>query len=114
MAGTKWWRGGGGGGGDGSGGGGANTDPNGSCSGGEAGSFGSTPYTDYPAVIAADCLHDVGIDGAGVTLAVLDTGLWKKTCLQDNPRHGLLACASHVLPGAIGPAPLRAEPCPGG
>lgn len=32
--------------------------------------------TYYPALIGADRLHDLGIDGRGVGVAVVDTGLW--------------------------------------
>ena len=31
----------------------------------------------YPFVVGADALHGAGIDGAGVTVAVLDTGFWR-------------------------------------
>jgi hypothetical protein len=35
--------------------------------------------TNYPAMIGADQLHCRGITGRGVTIAVLDTGLWRDT-----------------------------------
>src|SRR5688572_7278766 len=35
--------------------------------------------TNYPAMIGADELHCSGITGRGVTIAVLDTGLWRDT-----------------------------------
>jgi len=35
--------------------------------------------TNYPAMIGADKLHCRGITGRGVTIAVLDTGLWRDT-----------------------------------
>ena len=35
--------------------------------------------TNYPAMIGADKLHCGGITGRGVTIAVLDTGLWRDT-----------------------------------
>ena len=58
--------------------GGGGSEDAGSCSGSEPGSFGNTPYTHYPALVGADCLHDEGIFGYGVTLAVLDTGADEK------------------------------------
>jgi subtilisin family serine protease len=38
-----------------------------------------TYETNYPALIDADRLQDAGTTGAGVTIAVLDTGLWQDT-----------------------------------
>src|SRR5262249_12625158 len=35
--------------------------------------------TNYPALIGADSLQQAGITGKGVTIAVLDTGLWQDT-----------------------------------
>jgi serine protease AprX len=35
--------------------------------------------TNYPALIGADQLHDRGITGASVSIAVLDSGLWQDT-----------------------------------
>ncbi len=35
------------------------------------------PDTFYPALVGADQLHDIGITGAGVTVAVIDTGVWE-------------------------------------
>ena len=34
--------------------------------------------TKYPTLVGAAALHERGITGAGVTVAILDTGLWKK------------------------------------
>jgi subtilisin family serine protease len=42
--------------------------------------------TFFPTLIGAKLLHQQGIDGYGVTVAVLDTGLWKKTATQDDAR----------------------------
>ena len=36
-----------------------------------------TYQTNYPLLVGADTLHKAGITGKGVTLAVLDTGLWQ-------------------------------------
>ena len=33
--------------------------------------------TDYPALVGADTLQKAGITGKGVTIAILDTGLWQ-------------------------------------
>jgi serine protease AprX len=38
-----------------------------------------TYETNYPGLIGADQLHDRGITGASVTIAVLDSGLWQDT-----------------------------------
>ncbi|MCP3912135.1 MAG: S8 family peptidase, partial [Actinomycetia bacterium] len=35
-----------------------------------------TPYTHYPTRVGADLLHQQGIRGQGITVAVLDTGIW--------------------------------------
>ncbi len=40
--------------------------------------------THYPTLIGADDLHSQGIKGQGVTVEVLDTGLWSKAPLIDN------------------------------
>ncbi len=37
---------------------------------------GTAPYTDFPALIDADDLHAEGTDGYGVTVAVIDSGVW--------------------------------------
>jgi len=39
-----------------------------------------------PALVGATRLHRKGITGAGVTLAILDTGLWNHTALTENSR----------------------------
>ena len=36
----------------------------------------STPQADFPMLVSADVLHLEGISGAGVTVAVLDSGIW--------------------------------------
>jgi len=41
--------------------------------------LGLTYQTNYPQLIGADHLQDQGTTGAGVTIAVLDTGLWQDT-----------------------------------
>ena len=40
--------------------------------------------TDYPALVGAAALHDQGITGKDVTIAVLDTGLWRTPALEFN------------------------------
>jgi serine protease AprX len=42
--------------------------------------------TYYPAVIGADALHTHGITGAGVTVAIIDSGLWEHSTLAQNTR----------------------------
>ena len=42
----------------------------------------SVHETYYPTVIGADRLHEQGITGKGVTIAVLDTGLWQERALR--------------------------------
>ena len=39
---------------------------------------GDAPDTFYPAWVGADQLHASGIDGSGVAIAIIDTGLWPK------------------------------------
>ncbi|MCP3959091.1 MAG: S8 family peptidase, partial [bacterium] len=46
--------------------------------------FTYTPDTDYPTLIGADLLHAQGIDGSGVTVAVVDTGYWSSPGLDLN------------------------------
>ncbi|MCX7065182.1 MAG: S8 family serine peptidase, partial [Proteobacteria bacterium] len=38
---------------------------------------GSVADSGYPVVVGADALHDGGVNGAGITVAVLDTGFWR-------------------------------------
>ncbi|MCA9923164.1 MAG: S8 family peptidase, partial [Anaerolineales bacterium] len=47
-------------------------------------SFNSIPNTDFPSLVGADKLHDLGIDGSGITVAVLDTGYWSHEALGEN------------------------------
>ncbi len=42
----------------------------------------NTANTNYPTLIGAANLHEQGITGRGVTVAVLDTGLWKTTATE--------------------------------
>ena len=42
---------------------------------GEAKGLGQTPETDYPDVVGAQAVWAAGVDGTGVTVAVLDTGI---------------------------------------
>ena len=53
----------------------------------------ATPYSEFPGLVGADTLHQQGITGAGVTVAVLDTGLWPwHTLVEDTagaPKLGL-------------------------
>ncbi|MDX1562277.1 MAG: hypothetical protein R3305_05095, partial [Gammaproteobacteria bacterium] len=51
------------------------------------------PTNPAPALVAANSLHNAGIDGRGVTVAVLDTGLWRRPGTQFTPagRNRLLA-----------------------
>ncbi len=46
--------------------------------------YNATPDTDYPTLIGADQLHAQGIDGTGVTVAVVDTGYWSHPDLDNN------------------------------
>ena len=47
-------------------------------------SFISSPNTDFPSLVGADLLHELGIDGSGITVAVLDTGFWPHEALDEN------------------------------
>src|SRR3990172_2450757 len=42
------------------------------------------PDTIYPTIVGADQLHLQGVTGAGVTVAVLDTGYWGQAALNKN------------------------------
>ena len=42
------------------------------------------PYTDYPRLLGSEELHTRGIDGMGVSVAVLDTGIWRHRGLKKN------------------------------
>ena len=58
---------------------------------GTAGVAGQTPYTHYPTLAGAELLHDEGITGYGVTVAVLDTGVSSNKALTENTwRHDRL------------------------
>ena len=56
-------------------------------------SLDNAPYSDFPALVRADLLHDQGITGRGVSIAVVDTGLWSWRSLvndsQGAPRLGV-------------------------
>ena len=53
--------------------------------GSNSGSSYTTVDTHYAALVNASALHDMGITGAGVGIAVLDTGLWKHDGIRYNP-----------------------------
>src|SRR5262249_42907416 len=55
--------------------------------------------TDYPMLVGADSLQKAGITGKGVTIAVLDTGLWQD--LSQNYGGRILASVD-VLNGGSG------------
>lgn len=40
------------------------------------GSTAGSAYTDYPSLVDADVLHDQGIDGWGVGIAIVDSGIY--------------------------------------
>ncbi len=44
----------------------------------------SPPDTQVPSLVGADELHALGIDGSGVTVAVIDTGYWSHPGLDTN------------------------------
>lgn len=54
------------------------------CGGGGGGGGGDDVLdTVYPTLVGADQLHEQGIEGSGVTVAVLDTGLWAIDPLEE-------------------------------
>lgn len=56
--------------------------------------------TNYPWLIGADGLHDRGINGRGVTIAVLDSGLWQDTTQNYG---GRILATRDVTNGGRGP-----------
>lgn len=56
---------------------------------------GEVKETYYPTLVGAKQLHQEGIDGYGIAIAVLDTGLWKKTSVQDNANGDLRILAQY-------------------
>ena len=50
---------------------------------------GDAPDTFYPAWVGADQLHASGIDGSGVAIAIIDTGLWPKVSNELAVEHGV-------------------------
>ena len=56
--------------------------------------------TDYPMLVGADSLHQGGITGKGVTIAVLDSGLWQDPSQNFGPR---LLASIDVVNGGSGP-----------
>jgi hypothetical protein len=51
--------------------------------------------TRYPTLVGAKQLHQMGINGCGVTGAVLDSGLWNKSWLIDNDVKGFRVRAQY-------------------
>lgn len=47
-----------------------------------ASTSGAIPYTNYPSLVGADRVHAGGITGAGITIAVLDSGSWSQLALN--------------------------------
>ena len=60
-----------------------------------AGVSGEVLETHYPTQVNAVELHGQGIDGAGVTVAVLDTGFWNQSYLIDTPNTGYRVLAQY-------------------
>ena len=56
--------------------------------------------TNYPALIGADDLQRAGINGKGITIAVLDTGLWQDTTQMYGSR---ILASINVVNGGTGP-----------
>ena len=56
--------------------------------------------TDYPSLVGADTLHQGGITGKGVTIAVLDSGLWQDPSQNFGSR---LLASIDVVNGGSGP-----------
>ena len=61
--------------------------------------------TNYPALIGADSLQRAGIKGKGVTIAVLDTGLWQDTTQMYGSR---ILASIDVTNGGSGP--VKSDP----
>ncbi len=53
------------------------------------GGIGGSSYTDYPTLVDADQLHSQGIDGWGVTVAIVDTGIYSGPGITDD-RYNML------------------------
>ena len=56
--------------------------------------------TYYPTHLGADLLHAEGIDGTGVTIAVIDSSIFEDNGLTLNARGNNECCASTTLPPA--------------
>src|SRR6202030_2639280 len=56
--------------------------------------------TNYPMLVGADALQQAGVTGKGVTIAVLDSGLWQDPSQNYGPR---LLASIDVLNGGSGP-----------
>ena len=63
-----------------------------------AGGGSAPPYSEYPALIGADLLHDQGITGDGVGVAVIDTGLWPwHSLVEDTAGNSRLAVRYNAI-----------------
>ena len=63
---------------------------------GEDGTQGATfPNIDYPRLVGADKLHYEGIDGYGVTVAVLDTGNFSHSAIGRGPDNQIRILANY-------------------
>jgi serine protease AprX len=61
----------------------------------DAGVAGPAPSTMYPTLSAAADLHNQGIDGLGVTVAVIDSGFWEKGEISKDPYGNLRVLAQY-------------------
>ena len=61
---------------------------------------GGVSETYYPGLVGAADLHDAGITGVGVTIAVLDTGIWEtaSTKWSANGKHRIIAQHDATVP----------------
>jgi serine protease AprX len=91
---------------------GGGNDPNNDPQGGDGGN--GIQETHYPTRVFADSLHVSGIDGSGVGIAVLDTGLWNHNGIKyDSAGNARMTAVYNAITNEVAVNPMNGND-PGG
>ena len=82
----------------------------GGSSGGDTSPTPSATDTYYATLVNADPVHQMGIDGSGIGIAVLDTGLWKHNGVKyDNSGNVRIDAVYNAMTNTLASSPMSGD-----